>query len=532
MEPFPSSAAEPRRVPWRHLALLLCVGSVIPAYLLATRPPLYNTDSFWTTGQPWSPFVVPHFPPLYPLFTRAVNFVTMYLGYRHTGDFYHGLAYNLNDPGVYAIVAIQHALAVLAMAVIALHAAATLPRRLLAMLLMSANPVVFLCCHNVMTEGLLCSLVVFLLVFALRVVRHPGAGSWRDHLGCFVFLFLCIWTRHPASVLAALVPGVSLLRLAVRRDRTAALKFAAALACALLAIWTTGEASRRFCEHFNHQKYVNPWGRAGSYRVLGPGWDRQPAEKRDAFIRAAQANAADPRVARAIPEVLRDNNAWVGSWQAVRKVLVESGSPSPADNEVDAALNGVCRAAYSARDPEVLRSARVDFCTYLWGARLNELIANPLIQTGVPVHRDSIKSDASLVKMCKHLSQFDEGVDVAALADVDRHFGCRVLQKMAPFTNLDCLLALLAITLAAYGLRLTDGTTALFAAVGLAVVVVYFALMALMTCSMWRYALVGTFLYHPIAGLLAGSIGLRRSGAAAQAPSAPAAQPPTRRAAA
>jgi hypothetical protein len=286
------------RASWRQLLVLFCVAALVPGYLLVTRPPLYNTDSFNIAGFEWSVFVVPHFPPLYPVFTRAVNAATMYLFYRHTGDFHSGMAMNLNDVGTYAIVIIQHLLGVLSLVALATHLARTFPRRLVVLVLLLLNPTFFLCCHNIMTEGLMCSLVVFQLVFALRVWRHSGAGTWGGHLGCFVCLYLGILTRHPAAVLAALVPGLALLGLLWRRDRAGVMKLALSLTASLLAIYAAEATTKRFCRSINGE-YVSVWGRAGIYRtVWGLRWSELSPERREEFVRKAQDQARSPQTVR------------------------------------------------------------------------------------------------------------------------------------------------------------------------------------------------------------------------------------------
>src|SRR5437867_1464261 len=100
---------------WKQVLVLSLLASALPIYYLMTLPPLWlYLDSIVLTTWTINDGVMPHYPPLYPLFTRSINYATMRLFHGSGAGAVSALAYNFNDIGLYAILVLQHLLAIVA----------------------------------------------------------------------------------------------------------------------------------------------------------------------------------------------------------------------------------------------------------------------------------------------------------------------------------------------------------------------------------------------------------------------------------
>jgi hypothetical protein len=496
------SKPHPGMATWKQLLVLGAVAALPSAFLLAAVPPIWPCiDPFVLCVFPMSN-AVPHFPPLYPLFTRVINYVTMYGFYSRTGDLHPILQANLNTVGLYTIITLQHVLGVGALVTFAIAAARTLRRRLAVLAVLLLNPVFSVCFHSVMTEGLWFSFLVYYLAAALRVWRADGLGSPMAHLACFVSLLLAILTRHPGVVLAGLLPGLLILGFLWLRTATAFKKLALASTCALLAVATAQATTARLCKSC-HVEYRNVWGKAGCYRVIASGWKEVSATERQVFADELRARTRDPSVARAIPVVLDSDLAWVPTFAAVQKSLAEDGRV-PSDAQVDRVLNEVCWLVVSSGHPRVIESMESDYKKYLLSERLDGVLHKHLCyweSTGPLVDEAPSYREAT-----KHCALFDPANRSEYVRQVDRFLARNIGSKIAPFRNAHILLLIAAGGLLAFVLNCIGPRELLFVLAGLSWLLLYLGLMCVVTVYVARYGYVVAVVGYPLAGVVVGSI--------------------------
>lgn len=371
----PGGGTSPAR--WKHAVLLLALASVVPIYLLVSLPPLWiQVDSVVLTTWDVTNGVLPHYPPLYPFFTRSINFLTMWAFYGGTGDAVGKLAYNFSDVGIYTILGIQHALGVIALVVLAMTAAESLPKRIVVLVLLLLNPTYFLSTHTLATEALWLPILALTFACSLSIWRSDKALSRFLLSGYFVLLCLNFLTRHTGVIVAALLPGLLGMRALCARNRSQTMRWLGITALTFLSFFAADQTARQVCRWYG----IEPrsiWGRAAIYRLAVLDWQAIGLEEKARLMAEMQEKTDDPFVRKAIPRAFVAKHLWFDLWNEIRQ-MVEMENPGmpylSQGRQADAILNEICRLFFTSAGGYLWTSVQQDFLTYV---RLNAATEYP-----------------------------------------------------------------------------------------------------------------------------------------------------------
>ncbi len=471
----------------------------MPLWLLATVPAAWAfVDSLLLLELGSNSLVIPHFPPLYPLFAWAVN-----LGLAAAEE-----APAITDRGLLAMVVLQQALAVVAVVAFARSASRALWRQLLVVALVALNPIYFLLAHSLRTEALWLPLVLLLLALALRIweAAGPSPAAW---LGYYSVLLLAVLTRHPSLLLAGLLPALYLFGFVFFGQRRRNLwRLVTHAAAGLLVLVAANLVTAAVCDRFDAKPRAL-WGRAAVYRIVWTDWDEIPRREKRQLIRQLRRAEPDPLVRRAIPVVLASTQAWGGAYGDVHRLLAESPlTPPGADLEVlaDEVLNAVCWRFLTSRHPIVVDGIRRDFLEYV--------TANDPAHQGRQVLAASVYTYEQfpgnehvmprLGRVTTFTDGFDRGALLEAYAETQRHPYFRVFEWVE---ERHAALALAAASLLALALGWLPKERCAAILVFLGFIYVYYAAMSVASVYVARYAVFASVVLFAAASLFVSGVG-------------------------
>jgi hypothetical protein len=289
--------------------------------------PYMIVDSQLLAAFPIDDFVMPHYGPLYPFFTRIVNFATEValwpLTWQAPTSLYEPL---YSGASLRVLMLLQHAITILAVAYFAVTIAKSYWIRVVVAAILYFQPFMLVYTHSVLTEGLsfalLCAATAELVKFSrfdgahraalVRFYLFIGAASLTKHvfivfigapLGCILIMFLSRHTRK---------------RLVAQGEPLVEAKYLLfGLAGVILANQCVANEAMRLFD-------IEPRsaiGRAFVYR-LSPDPDpdhqyfRTDAE-RASIVEELKKGVEDDILRRVIEIVGRTPNPWVDPWNAV-----------------------------------------------------------------------------------------------------------------------------------------------------------------------------------------------------------------------
>ena len=288
--------------------------------LLAFVPPAFNRiDAYVMLLQQYSR-LIPHYPPLYPFFARAI-----------TGVF------GLSDVAIYVIILLQHLVLVTGLVYVAFAFKGT-TARVLVVTAIAWGGGLGLYSHGVFSEGLAMPLLVWLLGAAVRVANAAQERPRQTLLPFYGLLFLCILTRHNLAVFAAILPTLfvllALCERSVFRQRIgqAAVHIAAGVCTIVLA-----NLCVTLVTHVTDGNATRIFGRAVVYRMHFLPWEELTDSQRHALVEQIAMRSSDPIVQQTARIMMETPSPWLGTYQRVREHLEAQGSQRNIDEVMNAA---------------------------------------------------------------------------------------------------------------------------------------------------------------------------------------------------
>ena len=292
--------------------------SFIPGIIvLLFYPPVFNyIDSYvlLTTGLT---ILIPHFPPLYPLFLKGI-----------TGLF------GITDLSIYLIILIQQLL--LGSAVLyVITACKNWYNKLVMLTIISAPMFVYLYANGVQTEGMTLIFLIAMYGGMLRIVGGEKKRNLKHIIFYHVILLLLILTRHSMAVFASQLPIYYLARAffsikTFRKNLNDSVRyiFAGVLIITLSSIF------QNYVVGLIGGNKTSVYGRAVTYRMSYLGLDKINEEK---VIHELQKKTDDDLVKKAIEIMITDKSPWVGAYSKVSKIIQERKIPISTDKIINRA---------------------------------------------------------------------------------------------------------------------------------------------------------------------------------------------------
>lgn len=352
----------------------------IAASLLVS--PIVNIDSVVQVSFFLNDFVIPHFPPLYPLFVRSIAVLTEALFWIFGGPRPHGfIEPNITSAALKIILLIQHCMAIAASCYLASQFRLGVAGQRIVAAVLYLNPFVLICVHSILSESLT---AVFLLAAVGVVVPILLYSKWSlgRVVAFFVIATLGILTRHVALAFTFLLPvgivflaimafishrplnlGLTLRRLSIALAGILCAHFAAN-AVAFIVMEARGVEARSVI------------GRAFVYRLAEGALASPPAlpggqlfmsrEEHAGLIQRLKSAADNGDLRHTIGVVAKSGYSWVGAFNRVSEEvrLCESCcGATPSGRclwaETDRRLNRVARHALLSFDTVLLRDAAI-----------------------------------------------------------------------------------------------------------------------------------------------------------------------------
>jgi hypothetical protein len=353
---------------------LLPVGA---AASLLVSPNIGNSDSAVLATQTFNDFVIPHFPPLYPLFIRTINFLTGSVLWLFGGSTPGFVEPTFNWIALKFILLIQHGLAIVAAAYAASQFRLSLIGSRWVAAILYLNPFTLTCVHSVLTEA---PMVIFLLLAMGSAVPILLYGEWALNrvVWFFVWIALATLSRHAAIAFALFLPaGLAwqaigewlsgrqcFARVTAQRITIALIVVVCAqLAVSLIAdvIMLSGKVEPRSVPgHFFVYRLAE-----GS-RSAWPGGTFMTRDEHDELIRRLKSSTTDEVLLRTIDIVATTpENSWVPAFNRVQDEVAACASCCNWTKkkskcrwaETDHRLNQVARLALLSFDPVLMRDA-------------------------------------------------------------------------------------------------------------------------------------------------------------------------------
>jgi len=298
--------------------------------------PDISIDSAVLTTQTLNDFVIPHWPPLYPLFVRTINYLTGSVLWLLGGTAPGFVEPTFSAIALNFVLLIQHALAIVAAA----YAASQFRLRVIgsrcAAAVLYLNPFTLSCIHNLRAEALMAIFLLLALGSAVPILLYRDWALNRV-VWFFVWIALVALSRHAAIAFAFLLPaGLAWqaidewLSRRPRLARTTAQRMTIALigvACAQVTVSLVANGIMVW----RHVKPHSSLGRAFVYRLAEgslptPLLTRQQQggifmtrDEHDDLIRRLKARTADEVLLRTIDIVATTSDySWVPAFNRVQ----------------------------------------------------------------------------------------------------------------------------------------------------------------------------------------------------------------------
>jgi hypothetical protein len=360
---------------------VLRVGLVLMPFALGLSifvAPFINVDSQVLAAFHLNDFVMPHFGPLYPFFTRVVNFVTEVVLWPLSWQAPSGL-YDPHYSGasLRVLMLLQHTIAILAISYFAVTIAKSFWIRVIVAAVLYFLPFMMVFTHSVLTEGLsfafLCAATAELIKFSKFDGSHRVALA-RFHL----FIGVASLIKHVFIVFVGAPFGCVLIMLLSRHTRKQSqsrLRVEARyllfgfVAVVLVNQFVTNEAMRLF--DIEPRSAI---GRAFVYR-LSPGRLQGEVKlgahqffysdaERSLIIDQLKKGATDDTLRQVIEIIGRTPNPWVEPWNAVERFVTTECLAVVCQQQhswivTDKLLNSVARHSIVSADPRLWRDVGI-----------------------------------------------------------------------------------------------------------------------------------------------------------------------------
>jgi hypothetical protein len=318
---MPQVAQLPRRLLVMGWPLLLFGFAVS-----ITISPIASSDSRMVLAGYLNDFVIPHFPPLYPLFTRLFA----------TGGTWHEPIYSALS--IKLILLAQHSLTVLAAAYLADRLPLGIWAKRLVTTLLYMNPVTLFSTHSLLTEALVTPALFAAFAEAIPLLVWRNGSIW--HLALF-FLWVAIaaLVRHIGILLGLMLPTgyvLEALYRACKKDRIGALRGARAFAACTVGMVVAALLVHGTSVLVMRSLDIEPrsiLGRAFVYRLtpgslgVGAGGIFVGHDEFMGMLERLKARAVDPDIVATLRIIETSGYTWVDPFNRVQKHL-ESKCPT------------------------------------------------------------------------------------------------------------------------------------------------------------------------------------------------------------
>ena len=351
--------------------LLLFSLALLPSLLLLLFiPPLFNyIDSFLYVNTNIAQ-LVPHYPPLYPLFCNAI---WQTLGTAESTLFF--------------FIGCQHLL-YCASILYAAFAFASFSGRVVFLLAMStflAGPVT---CHSVLSESLVLPGIVFAIGAILRICRE--SKSLLNWIVLFVALIMAAATRFSAISFVTVLPLFALLNSWLKDQKTSIgnNKLVAISTGLGIAVFFAATSLQTVTCRAVGQRNRNLIGRPGYTLFEDISWSAMSKREKDVYIKKLQLRTKSPIIRKAIFLcVEHEGGGWLPIQRRIKKMINKYNSHAPAASkfhmDADYCMNEIFYILVTTIDNYTLQALKERFQKYLKRA---DFVSTHLEYAAVSVH--------------------------------------------------------------------------------------------------------------------------------------------------
>ncbi len=313
-------------VPWlkgiTKIACIFLAASANAIFWLVTIPPTWaGPDSVVLMLYGINENSIPHYPPLYPLFTRTVNFAVSNPLITPASTIATWGQGNLSDASLYSIIILQQVLLSSAITFFVCSVSKRFLVRLAGVIPFLLTPSLSLFNHGILSESFWISFVILAFAAAWRIIKSDFSPG-RNYALYFIALLAGAQTRHVGLIFSFTLP-FALLFLAIndRKERRERMKKCGWVISISVAVFFADAAiTRLVCYQFG-VAYRSVYGRSGVYLIDRVNWKQVSSGERLALERAIERKTSSSLVAGAVPVVFAATDPWVGPWQDVHSYL-------------------------------------------------------------------------------------------------------------------------------------------------------------------------------------------------------------------
>lgn len=348
------------------MALAAALCALPSVFLLLAVPPLFNYEDSLVQFLKQLPILVPHWPPVYPLFVRSFQALTGW-----------------SAATLYEVLIAQHIIAVCCiLSVVTIFQG--IVRRLAAVVLLLAANYFGVLSHGIYSESLTLSFMILYLGLAARYLlgqQNPGKNSkfkmsfgWENGnrfepeisqekillLGCYVTVFLLAITRYGIILIGGLMPLFCLLNLKLGRKNKLGWWRALTQIVLLVSVAMVAQFTCTFIGRELGSKTDLPLGRSVVYRMHALPWDTMTVAGKAELISRIKNHASEPVVKAAIEVMIEDDAPWTGSIPKIEKLISEYHS----DLTVDQIMNKAAFAFFATPNVYLVKDVMKDVDIY------------------------------------------------------------------------------------------------------------------------------------------------------------------------
>lgn len=312
---------------FRGIIVPALIAIIFPAYLLSSVPPFFNGGDAagyysWDIKS-W----MPHYKPGYLFFIRSVNNII-------SGNWaYLGSPGPVSMQALYAVIIIQHIVAIFAIAYFASTISKSPYIKAMVACVFSLLPAVFPYSHGIFQEALLTPLILILSASILRMYDSVQARKWLAwSIGIALYIMLLI--RHDTLPLLLLPAFPFLLTTLFARDGRLYTGKLGVLSMTSIIVFAVFSMTM-YVINLNLDTLNRPaiYGEAGSYFIVNSSMQQNDQQKQK-LINEIKSDLADPVERASVEPIFNSTNAWTEHYAKVLEV-VRSAYP----NWNDEALN-------------------------------------------------------------------------------------------------------------------------------------------------------------------------------------------------
>jgi hypothetical protein len=429
---------------------ILCALGLLPGSILvmARLPPLWRDyDGLGQIASPPGNVTLLCFPALYPFLSRLpILLVTAWRNAGHLNSLQLGVKrwVELNDAGLFLLVAGQQLALIFALALLTVSCARRPILRCLIVVVFLCNPLLFIGAQLISSEALASILLILLITVAVELSRRQEL-SRNGIIALGVCLYANVMTRHLNAIGAALVPMAYLLGVIthIRKSDEGRIyfkKFGVTCAVGLAAIVAANLTTRSLCVVFR-EPYRSTAARTAIARL--DLIDRMPFPERDNYLRKLQINASDPITKEAIPAILAAKKYWGGSMREIERLIQSHGEKLTGKKlhaRADHYLDEICVLYYQSLPPIALADIRDAIIRSLTSTTPTEVLR--YFYTNAADYSLKIyRSDPALHQRTAHLKSCSP-IAGAAIKRAETMFWLRGLDKIPCGITLVLLLAI------------------------------------------------------------------------------------------